>query len=75
MAAATSAGDLLRVPGLTPGEARRLGLLRRRLSRAAPGGGRRARLRAAIARLMARQVDRRRNWVEQTSTTLARSFV
>ncbi|GAA2418340.1 RNA-guided endonuclease TnpB family protein [Actinomadura vinacea] len=74
VAAATSAGDLLRVPGLTPGESRRLGLLRRKLSRAKPGGRRRARLKAAIARLMARQADRRKNWVEQTSTALARSF-
>ncbi|XVQ15904.1 RNA-guided endonuclease InsQ/TnpB family protein [Spirillospora sp. CA-255316] len=72
--AALSTGDLLRVPGLTPGERRRLRLLARRLGRARRGSGRRARLKAAYARLKARESDRRKNWVEQTSTMLARRF-
>jgi putative transposase len=65
--AALSTGDLLKVPGLTPGQRRRLRLLARKLGRARRGSGRRARLKA-------RQTDRRKNWVEQTSTTLARHF-
>ncbi|XVQ11255.1 RNA-guided endonuclease InsQ/TnpB family protein [Spirillospora sp. CA-255316] len=74
VSAALSTGDLLRVPGLTPGERRRLRLLARRLGRARRGSGRRARLKAALARLKARESDRRKNWVEQTSTQLAREF-
>jgi putative transposase len=72
--AALSIGDLLKVPGLTPGETRRLRLLARKLGRARRGSHRRARLKAALARLKARQSDRRKNWVEQTSTALARRF-
>ncbi|XVQ07578.1 RNA-guided endonuclease InsQ/TnpB family protein [Spirillospora sp. CA-255316] len=72
--AALSTGDLLKVPGLTPGERRRLRLLVRRLGRARRGSGRRARLKAALARLKARESDRRKDWVEQTSTQLAREF-
>ncbi|XVQ11419.1 RNA-guided endonuclease InsQ/TnpB family protein [Spirillospora sp. CA-255316] len=72
--AALSTGDLLKVPGLTPGERRRLRLLARRLGRAKRGSSRRARLKAALARLKARESDRRKNWVEQTSTMLARQF-
>ncbi|GAA2431763.1 hypothetical protein GCM10010191_52020 [Actinomadura vinacea] len=74
VSAALSTGDLLKVPGLTPGEARRLELLARKLGRARRGSGRRARLKAALARLKARERDRRKNWVEQTSTRLAREF-
>ncbi|GAA2433948.1 RNA-guided endonuclease TnpB family protein [Actinomadura vinacea] len=74
VSAALSTGDLLYVPGLTPGETRRLELLARRLGRSRRGSGRRARLRAALARLKARERDRRKNWVEQTSTRLAREF-
>ncbi|MFC5751267.1 RNA-guided endonuclease InsQ/TnpB family protein [Actinomadura rugatobispora] len=74
VSAALSTGDLLRVPGLTPGEARRLRRLARRLGRARRGSSRRARLKAAFARLRARESDRRKNWVEQTTTMLARQF-
>ncbi|GAA2446417.1 hypothetical protein GCM10010191_74310 [Actinomadura vinacea] len=74
VSAALSTGELLKVPGLTPGETRRLELLARKLGRARRGSRRRARLKAALARLRARQSDRRKNWVEQTTTTLAREF-
>nr|BFE28259.1 RNA-guided endonuclease TnpB family protein [Actinomadura rugatobispora] len=74
VSAALSTGDLLKVPGLTPGETRRLRLLARKLGRARRGSHRRARLKAALARLRARQSDRRKNWVEQTSMMLARQF-
>ncbi|MFC5746861.1 RNA-guided endonuclease InsQ/TnpB family protein [Actinomadura rugatobispora] len=74
VSAALSTGALLKVPGLIPGETRRRKLLARKLGRARRGSRRRARLKAALARLKARQTDRRKNWVEQTSTTLARQF-
>ncbi|WP_245667096.1 transposase [Actinomadura latina] len=48
--------------------------LLRRLARADRGSNRRARVKAAIARLKAREADRRRDWVEKTSTDLARRF-
>jgi transposase len=74
VSAALSTGDLLTVPGLTPKQAERLARLQRRLAKAQPGSRRRARLKATIARLKAREADRRRDWAEQTSTRLARSF-
>ncbi|NED52266.1 transposase, partial [Micromonospora aurantiaca] len=48
--------------------------LLRRLARARRGSNRRARLKAAIARLKARETDRRKDWVEKTTTDLARRF-
>jgi transposase len=74
VSAALSTGETLTVPGLTPGEAERLGRLLRRLARAKPGSIRRARVKAAVARLRAREADRRKDWVEKTSTDLARRF-
>ncbi|CNF16896.1 transposase [Mycobacterium tuberculosis] len=74
VSAALSTGQTSGVPGLTPGEAERLKRLLRRLARADRGSKRRARVKAAIARLKAREADRRRNWVEKTSTDLARCF-
>jgi transposase len=74
VSAALSTGDMLSVPGLRPGEARRLELLARKLGRARRGSNRRARLRAALARLRAREAERRKDWVERTSTFLAREF-
>jgi putative transposase len=74
VAAALSTGELLAVPGLRDEEAERLVRLQRRLARAQPGSNRRARVKSAIARLKAREADRRKDWVEQTSTRLARSF-
>jgi putative transposase len=71
---ALSCGDLLRVPGLSAGETKRLRRLQQRLARAQRGSARRARTRLAIARLRARDTDRRRDWVEKTSTDLARRF-
>jgi transposase len=71
---ALSTGELLKVPGLTPRETHRLKRLARRLGRARRGSHRRTLLKAALARLKAREADRRKNWVEQTSTALARRF-
>jgi putative transposase len=74
VSAALSTGHLLKTPGLRPSERRRLRLLERRLARAKRGSNRRRRVRLAIARLRAREVDRRRDWTEKTSTELARRF-
>jgi putative transposase len=72
--AALSTGELLRVPGLTARERARLRRLQRTLARARRGSDRRGRVRLAIARLKARQTDRRKDWAEKASTDLARRF-
>jgi putative transposase len=74
VSAALSTGDLLHCPTLRPAEQTRLRLLQRKLARARKGSNRRARVKGAIARLKARETDRRKDWVEQTSTSLARRF-
>lgn len=71
---ALSGGELLRAPALSVSEGKRLRRLQRRLSRARRGSNRRARTKRAIARLCAREADRRRDWVEKTTTDLARRF-
>jgi putative transposase len=74
VSAALSTGELLSVPGLSESEAKRLLRLQRRLARAKRGSNRRKRVKSAIGRLKARDTDRRRDRVEQTSTRLARGF-
>jgi transposase len=74
VSAALSTGEMLQVPGLTVRERRRLRRLQQRLARAKRGSGRRGRVRKAIARLRAREADRRRDWCEKASTDLARRF-
>jgi putative transposase len=71
---ALSCGELLRVPRLSAGETERLRRLQQRLSRAQRGSNRRGRTKLAIARLRARETDRRRDWVDKTTTDLARRF-
>ncbi|MGC2007069.1 RNA-guided endonuclease InsQ/TnpB family protein, partial [Trebonia sp.] len=48
--------------------------LQRKLSRARRGSNRRRRVRLAIARLRARETDRRKDWAEKASTDIARRF-
>jgi putative transposase len=74
VSAALSTGDLLVAPGLGETETKRLLRLQRRRAKARRGSNRRAKLTAAIARLKAREADRRKDWVEKTSTDLARRF-
>jgi putative transposase len=74
VSAALSTGKLLHCPGLRPAERARLRLLQRKLARARKGSNRRARVKTAIARLKAREADRRKDWAEQASTALARRF-
>ena len=74
VSAALSTGELLRAPGLTRGESKRLTVLQQRLARAKRGSNRRDKTKRAIAKLRARERDRRKDWVEKTSTDLARRF-
>jgi transposase len=74
VSAALSTGDLLHRPALAARERRRLRRLQRRLARARRGSNRRGRVRHAIARLRARETDRRKDWAEKTSTDIARRF-
>src|SRR5271169_5787593 len=74
VSAALSTGELLHVPGLTAREQQRVRRLERKLARARRGSHRRGRVKLAIARLKARETDRRKDWAEKTSTDLARRF-
>jgi IS605 OrfB family transposase len=49
-------------------------VLQRKLARASRGSNRRRQVRAAVARLQAREADARKDWCEKTSTDLARRF-
>jgi putative transposase len=72
--AALSTGEMLHCPGLTVPERKRLLRLERKLPRARRGSGRRGRVRHAIARMRARETDRRTDWAEKASTDIARHF-
>jgi putative transposase len=74
VSAALSTGELLHAPSLTPGEQARMRRLQQRLARAQHASNRRQRTKLAIAKLKARDADRRRDWVEKTTTELARRF-
>ena len=74
VSAALSTGQLLYCPALTVRERKRLRRLERKLSRARPGSERRGRVRDEIARLRARDSDRRKDWAEKVSTDIARRF-
>jgi transposase len=74
VSAALSTGELLRVSGLTVRERKRLRRLERKLARARRGSERRKGVRLAIARLKARETDRRKDWAEKASTDIARRF-
>jgi transposase len=74
VSAALSNGELLSIPRQRPAEAERLARLQRKLAKAVKGSNRRAKIKARIARLSARQTDRRKDWVEKTSTRLAREY-
>ena len=74
VSAALSTGELLHAPGLTPGESTRLKVLQQRLARAKRGSNCRLETKRAIAKLKARERDRRKDWVEKTTTDLARRF-
>jgi putative transposase len=74
VSAALSTGELLHAPALSHGEAKRLRVLQQRLARAERGSNRRARTKLAIAKLKAREADRRKDWIEKVTTDIARRF-
>ena len=74
VSAALSTGELLHAPALTGRERIRLRRLQRTLARAKRGSKRRGRVKHAIARLRARETDRRKDWAEKVSTDIARRF-
>src|SRR6516225_1460888 len=74
VSAALSTGEMLRVPALPGHQHKRLRRLERKLARARRGSNRRARVKHAIARLRAREADRRKDWCEKASTSIARRF-
>jgi putative transposase len=74
VSAALSTSELLRAPGLTAKEQRRMRWLERKLAKARRGSNRRARVKLAITRLRARETDRRKDWAEKVSTDIAQRF-
>jgi len=74
VSAALSTGELLLVPSLTGRERARLRRLERKLARTKRGSKRGTRVRLALARLRARETDRRKDWAEKASTAIARRF-
>ena len=74
VSAALSTGELLQVPSLTVWKRKRMVRLERKLARAKRGSNRRARVKVAIARLRARETDRRKDWAEKVSTDIASRF-
>ena len=74
VSAALSTGEMLHCPALTAQERARLRRLQRKLARSRRGSIRRGRVRCAVARLRARESDRRTDWAEQVSTDIAWRF-
>jgi putative transposase len=74
VSAALSTGKMLLAPTLSAGRRQRLRRLQRKFARARRGSSRRVRVKLAIARLRAREIDARKDWVEKASTAIVRSF-
>lgn len=72
--AALSDGRMLNCPQLTTKERARIRKHERRAARAKKGSPEKAAEYAKVARLRAREVNRRKDWCEKTSTMLARTY-
>jgi putative transposase len=72
---ATSDGDMIQAPSLTAAEQARFLRLQQRLARQTRGSNRRRATLDQLAVLRRRLADRRADWVEQTTTRLARTRV
>jgi putative transposase len=59
---------------LTKGERQRKRRLQRKLARQVKGSNRRKATKLAIAKLAAKEVDRRKDWIEKTTTELVREY-
>ncbi|WP_423783079.1 RNA-guided endonuclease TnpB family protein [Ferrimicrobium acidiphilum] len=72
---ATSEGKSLKAPkSLTKGQRQRKRRLQRRLARQVKGSNRYRVTKLAIAKLAAKEVDRRKDWIEWTTTDLVRDY-
>jgi hypothetical protein len=74
VAMALSTGQMACPNGLRPKQAEPMGRLQRRFARASRGSRRRKKVRTWIAGRKARDAGRRKDWVQKTSTDLARRF-
>ena len=74
VSAALSTGEMLKIPGLSKCEEWRLARFQRKLAKAKRGSGRRGKVKVTVARLRARETDRRKDWVEKVSTDVAKRF-
>lgn len=59
---------------LGPGETQRKRRLQRKFARQQKGSNRRARTKLRIAKLSARETDRRRDWIDKTTASLVRDY-
>ncbi|WP_110783801.1 RNA-guided endonuclease InsQ/TnpB family protein [Mycolicibacterium mucogenicum] len=71
---ALSDGTMLRAPVMRRSEQKKLVRLQRQLARCRKGSVRRAKVKARIATLHARVADRRRDWVEKTTTRITATY-
>lgn len=71
---ALSDGTMLRAPVMRRGEQKKLVRLQRQLARCRKGSIRRSKVKARIARLHAGVADRRRDWVEKTTTRITATY-
>jgi transposase len=71
---ALSDATMLRAPVMRSGERKKLARLQRQLARCRKGSVRRGKVKARIARLHAGVADRRRDWVEKTTTRIAATY-
>lgn len=70
----TSGNEASSPKGLSKEEAARKKRLQRRMAKQVKGSNRRKRTKKAIAKLSAREADRRKDWVEKTSTNLVKEY-
>ncbi len=71
---ALSDATMLRAPVMRGGEQKKLVRLQRQLARCGKGSIRRGKVKARIVKLHARVGDRRKDWVEKTTTWIAASY-
>jgi len=71
---ATSEGQMIHVPGLTPEEEKRKLALEQKLARQAMGSKRRDRTKLQLAKLNSKAINRKNDLIEKTTTQLAKDY-
>ncbi len=71
---ALSDGTMMRAPIMRRGEQKKLTRLQRRLARCRKGSRRRIKVKARIAKLHAEVADRRKDWVEKSTTRITATY-